>query len=128
MLSSILYTLVKFQNQNPNIYIGGSTSLILQNSIPYRIPHDIDIITPIRTHIYEVFNIPNKPKHSMIRRYKFDNLMFELFYNPKAEYVEYNWKNNILKLSPVDEVYEWKMLDKNITREKHLNDLMCLYK
>mgnify|MGYP003338075864 CR=1 FL=1 len=126
--SSILNTLVKFQNQNPNIYVGGSVSLILQEVIPYRTPHDIDIITPNKIHIYEVFNIINKPKHKMIRKYKFNDLSFELFYNPKAEYIEYNWKGNILKLSPIEEVYKWKILDKNITKEKHLQDLAYLYK
>jgi len=128
MISTILHSLVKFQNQNPNIYIGGSVSLMLQEAIPYRIPRDIDIITPNRVHIYDLFEVTNKEKQFMIRRYKFDNLLFELFYNPKAEYIEYNWKGNILKLSPIIEVYKWKIQDKQIIKEKHLRDLAYLYK
>ena len=128
MVSSILHSLVKFQNQNPNIYIGGSVSLILQGVIPYRNPHDIDIITPNRVHIYDLFEVTNREKHPIIRKYKYDGLMFELFYNPKAEYIEYNWKNNILKLSPIAEVYKWKLQDNQIIKEKHLRDLAYLYK
>ena len=116
--------LVKFQNQNPNIYIGGSVSLILQKVIPHRIPHDIDIITPNRIHIYELFNVSDKPKHRMVRRYRHNNLLFELFYNPKAEYIEYNWKGNILKLSPIEEIYQWKFKKENINRPKHSNDIL----
>jgi hypothetical protein len=127
-MENLLETITKFQNQNPNIYIGGSISLILQEVIPYRIPHDIDIITPNKIHIYDVFKITDKFKHKIVRRHKFDGLIFELFYNPKAKYIEYNWKGNILKLSPIEEVYKWKILDKNIIKEKHLQDLAYLYK
>lgn len=122
MLDNILYILIDFQQLNPNIYIGGSVSLILQNIIPIRIPKDIDIISPTKTHIFEIFNI-NKEHNIRIRRYSFGGLKFELFNNPKAEYIEYVYNDNILKLSPVDEVMEWKLRKKNIENEKHKNDL-----
>ncbi len=127
-MDTILETLIKFQNQNPNIYIGGSVSLMLQGVIPYRIPKDIDIITPNKTHIFEIFGINDRPKHRMIRIHRFDGLLFELFHNPDAEYLEYDWKGNILKISPIDEIYKWKLKDRNIVIEKHLRDLEYLYK
>lgn len=119
-INNILQILNKFQQTNPNIYIGGSVSLILQDVIPERIPKDIDIISPTRIHINEIFDI-NKPK--IVRSYKFEGLKFELFNNPNAQYIEYN-KNGIkLKLSPIDEIMEWKLKKQNIDNPKHNNDL-----
>jgi hypothetical protein len=123
MLSSILNILVKFQNQNPNIYVGGSVSLILQNIIPYRVPKDIDIITPNRIHIYELFNVNDKPKHPVVRRYRYSDLLFELFINPQAQYIEHIYNGHIIKLSPADEIYEWKKRERNINNKKHSDDL-----
>jgi hypothetical protein len=123
MIDNILDILVEFQQQNPNIYIGGSVSLILQNAIPFRIPGDIDIISSQRIHIYDIFNI-NKSKHILVRKHKHKDLKFELFYNPKAEFVEYNYKETILKISPINEAMQWKLKGKAITKQKHINDLM----
>lgn len=123
---NIIDTLLEFQENNPNIYIGGSISLILQKVIPVRIPKDIDIITPQRTYICEIFHL-DKPKHRFFRRYKYNDVLFELFYNPKAQYIEYTIKNKILKLSPIDEVFEWKINPPYIFNEssskKHSKDI-----
>jgi hypothetical protein len=122
-INNILDSLVIFQQYNPNIYIGGSVSLILQNIIPFRVPKDIDIISPERIHVYDIFRIEGRKKLNIIRRYSYDNSIYELFFNPKADYVEYKWKDNIIKLSPADEVFEWKFRDKNKNKEKHKKDI-----
>jgi hypothetical protein len=122
-MDKILSVLVEFQQQSPNIYIGGSVSLILQNIIPPRIPHDIDIISPYKTHIFEIFNVIDREHHRIAKIYRYKDLKFDLYYNPKAQYIEHEWKGNILKISPADEIYEWKLRETNIKREKHLNDI-----
>jgi hypothetical protein len=119
VLDEIVDILQKFQYEHPNIYIGGSVSLILQEAIPYRIPKDIDIISSNRIHIYDIFNITGKPKHKMIRRYYHKDLMFELFNNPNAKFIECKG----LKLSPIDEVFEWKLKKQNLNNTKHQNDI-----
>jgi predicted nucleotidyltransferase len=113
--------LAKFQQKYPNIYIGGSVSLILQGIIPYRIPKDIDIISTNRIHIYDLFEV--KKEKRRIKTYKHSGLKFDLFINPNAQYVEHIYDGHILKLSPVDEVYQWKLKKENIVKEKHINDL-----
>jgi hypothetical protein len=122
-LDNILYKLIEFQHCHPNIYIGGSISLILQKAIPYRTPKDVDIISPDKTHIYDIFNIESENKHPLIRQYRYNNLKFELFINPKAEYIEYKYNNNILKISPIYEVFEWKHKRQNIYNGKHAVDI-----
>ena len=119
---SIILLLVKFQQQYPHIYIGGSVSLVLQKAIPHRIPKDIDIISQNRIHIYELFNT-DKPYNRLIKKYKHEGILFDLFINPKAQFVEHIYNGYLLKLSPVDEVYQWKLKEKNIVHDKHLTDL-----
>jgi hypothetical protein len=51
-----------------------------------------------------------------------------LFINPNAQYVEYDYNGSILKLSPIQEVMDWKL--KQLNRDhskKHLNDIEYLY-
>lgn len=114
--------LLEFQQRYPNIYIGGSVALILQGIIPYRVPKDIDIISPNRIHIYDIFNV-DKPHSKIVKRYRHQGFLFDLFINPNAQYIEYIYNGCILKLSPADEVYQWKLREQNIHREKHINDL-----
>ena len=114
--------LLEFQQQHPNIYIGGSVALILQGIIPYRVPKDIDIISPNRIHIYDIFKV-DKPHSKLIKRYRHQGFLFDLFINPNAQYVEHIYNGYTLKLSPVDEVYQWKLRRQNINNEKHINDL-----
>ena len=127
-MHNILNEILKIQQQYPDIYVGGSLSLILQKVIPYREPKDIDLISPHKLHIYEVFNV-DKEKHWRIKNKTFNNIRFELFYNPNAEYIKGNYKGNIIKLSPVDEIMEWKinkLLEHSINEsnfKKHLIDL-----
>ena len=121
-MDKLLDILVELQKQHPNIYIGGSTSLILQETIPYRIPKDIDLVSINYIHIYDLFNV-NKAKHSLATKYKHKNVLFDLFINPSAQYIKYNYNNNTIKLSPVDEIYQWKLKKKNIYKQKHINDL-----
>lgn len=114
--------LLEFQQQHPNIYIGGSVALILQGIIPYRVPKDIDIISPNRIHIYDIFKV-DKPHSKLIKRHRHQGLLFDLFINPNAQYVEHIYDGHVLKLSPADEVYQWKLRKQNVHREKHINDL-----
>ncbi len=124
-MNNILDILLEFQQKHPNIYIGGSVALILQKAIPSREPKDIDIISSQRTHIYNIFEIKNKEQHPIIRRYKHKGLYFELFNNPKAQYIEHNYKNGILKLSPISEVMHWKLkkMAQLESCEKHIKDI-----
>ena len=119
-MNEILNKLIQFQQEHPDIYIGGSTALILQNAIPFRIPKDIDIITPKKVHIYTIFNI-QKEAHLRIKRCKHNDLYYDLHFNPNAEYIEYNFNGDILKLSPVNEIMQWKY--KNTYLDKHNNDI-----
>jgi hypothetical protein len=121
-MESILGVLSKFQQKYPNIYIGGSVSLILQGIIPYRVPKDIDIISINRIHVYDLFEV-KKERHRLIKTYKHEGLKFDLFINPNAQYVEHIYDGHVLKLSPVDEVYQWKLKKENMVKEKHLSDL-----
>jgi len=122
MEMKLIDLLIELQQKNPNIYIGGSISLILQNAIPPREPSDVDLITPNRIHIYDVFGVMDKERHRIIRQYRSsDGIKFELFYNPQAEYVSYIYYGHTLKLSPVEEVLEWKRkkLNKNMWEDNH---------
>lgn len=114
--------LLELQQRYPNVYIGGSVALILQGVIPYRVPKDIDIISPNRIHIYDIFSV-NKPHSKIVKRYRHQGFLFDLFINPNAQYVEYIYNGCTLKLSPADEVYQWKLREQNVHREKHINDL-----
>jgi hypothetical protein len=131
-METILDNILNIQQQYPNIYVGGSVALILQNVIPFRKPSDVDLITLERMHIYDLFNI-HKEKNKLIRRHRHDNIIFEIFYNPNAEYVKYTYKNNNIKLSPVDEIMSWKInqLHKHPEKDKlnkHKLDLQQIQK
>jgi hypothetical protein len=124
-MHNILDKILSIQQQYPDIYVGGSVALILQKAIPFRKPKDVDLISPYKTHIYEVFNV-NRDKHFRIRSHNYDNIRFELFHNFNAEYVKGYYKGNIIKLSPVDEIMEWKfnqLLTKRTNIDKHIKDL-----
>lgn len=118
----LLNILTEFQKQHPDIYIGGSISLILQEVIPYRIPKDIDLISTNRIHIYDLFNI-DKIKHPRVTKCRYKDVLFDLFINPSAQYIEYNYNDNIIKLSPTDEIYQWKLRKQNVYKQKHIKDL-----
>lgn len=125
---NILNEILKIQQQYPDIYVGGSVALILQKAIPYRKPKDVDLISSNRIHIYEVFNI-DKEKHRRIKGSTHNNIRFEIFYNPNAEYIKCKYKDNIIKLSPIDEIMEWKInrllehSESKSSYKKHLIDL-----
>ena len=124
-MHNILDKILSIQQQYPDIYVGGSVALVLQKAIPFRKPKDVDLISPYKTHIYEVFNV-DRDKHFRIRSHSYDNIRFELFHNPNAEYVKGYYKGNIIKLSPVDEIMEWKfnqLLTKRTNIDKHIKDL-----
>lgn len=127
-MHNILNEILKIQQQYPDIYIGGSVALILQKAIPYREPKDVDLISLNKIHIYEVFNI-NKEKHWLVKSKIYNNIKFDMFYNPNAEYIKCKYKGNIIKLSPVNEIMKWKTnnllkhLENTNNYRKHLLDL-----
>lgn len=127
MINDVLNKILIFQKQYPNIYIGGSIALMLQNIIPYRTPSDIDLITPKKIHIYDLFtetqNISNK--HSICRIVNMYGTKWELFYNPEASYIEYYYKDYHIKISPTQEVYDWKIkfFKKYPKDKKHIKDI-----
>lgn len=127
-MENIIQELIKFQKIYPNIYIGGSVSLILQDYIPLRIPKDIDIISKEEVHIYDLFNI-NKPKPRFLKMINYKGLKYDLFFNPKAEFINFETKFGILKISPVKEIIQAKekMLKlfkyNEQTFNKHTNDI-----
>ena len=119
--NDILQNIVELQQKYPNLYIGGSISLILQNAIPFRKIHDIDIIITERVHIYDIFEVKDREKHKLIRNYTSNGIRNELFRNEKAQFINYNYNGYTIKISPVDEVMEWKRKFSHI--EKHKKDL-----
>lgn len=130
-MHNILNEILTIQQQYPNIYVGGSVALILQEAIPARKPKDVDLISTYKTHIYDVFGI-DREKHRRIKNTRRNDITFDLFHNPNAQYVEYNYNGNIIKISPVDEIMEWKNIQLNKRRpagyrveyfKKHSTDL-----
>lgn len=109
----------ELQQQFDDLYIGGSWALIAQNSIPYREPHDIDLITKSKRRLFNIF--PEIPAARFPRLHIYEDKTYELFNNPNAEYVIVEYQGYNLKFSIVDEVLEWKR--KRAHREKHFNDL-----
>lgn len=111
---NLLQIIKEIQSQYDFIYIGGSVSLILQNAIPSREIGDIDLISTQKINISTIFNQPII--HARKRTTHFKGFKFELFRNPKAQYVLLNE----IKLSPIDEIFEWKLTKS--THPKHQID------
>jgi len=119
---NIIINILEIQNNNPDIYVGGSLSLILQGVLPYREIHDIDLIHNKKIQIHDVFNI-NERKNVRNKIY-YNGIEHELFVNKEAKYVNFDYNGWIIKLSPIDETIEWKKIFYNrYKKEKHLIDL-----
>jgi hypothetical protein len=114
----LISKILELQRKYPHIYIGGSIALILQGAIPARTPGDIDIISPEKIKLNQILDI-NTPA----RRCYFEGERYELFVNYDAKFVEFPIENEILKLSPIEEVIEWK---RKRNHSKHNNDLKYL--
>jgi len=100
--------IIELQEKYPNIYLGGSVALLLQGAIPYREPKDVDLVCSDRIHIYDLFEIKDRPRKGLIKHYSYEEKRFELFFNPNAQYIEYPFEENIIKISPVEEILQWK--------------------
>lgn len=120
ILNKNLFKILELQSQYPNLYIGGSISLLLQNAIPYRETSDIDLITVEPYHIYDIFDV-DREINNKTRRYNYNGTRNELFKNKNAQYLNFNYNGYILKISPVSEIMEWKQRFNYI--EKHKKDL-----
>ena len=126
-MNHIIKEIINIQQQYPNIYVGGSVALILQKAIPFRKPKDVDLISLDKLNIFDIFSTV-KHRRPSIKTHVYNNIRFEIFNNPKAEYIEYNHNGHILKLSPVQEIMDWKL--KRIDKKpdiKHSNDIEYLY-
>ena len=126
-MNNIIEEIINIQQQYPNIYVGGSVALILQKAIPVRKPKDVDLISLDKLNIFDIFSTV-KHRYPFIKTHVYNNIRFEIFNNPKAEYVEYDYNGFILKLSPVQEIINWKL--KRIDKKpdiKHSNDIEYLY-
>lgn len=120
ILNKNLFKILELQSQYPNLYIGGSISLLLQNAIPYRETSDIDLITVEPYHIYDIFDV-DREINNKTRRYNYNGTRNELFKNKNAQYLNFNYNGYILKISPISEIMEWKQRFNHIN--KHKKDL-----
>lgn len=114
---SFIHKLYDFQNKFPELVIGGSVSLILQNIIPPRITKDVDIISKEKIHINDIFNL-NRSRLPRIKTYKYKDIIYDLFINPNREYISYNIYDVILNISPVEEIMKWKYKNQHISKNK----------
>lgn len=114
----LLEIIYNIQQKYDFIYLGGSTALILQNAIPPREISDVDLISTQKINISTIFDRPQT--HPRQRTLIFEEIKFELFRNPKAQYVLLNG----IKLSPIEEIFEWKSTS---SHEKHVNDQINRY-
>lgn len=105
----------------PDIYLGGSISLILQNAIQYREVHDIDLIVTKPKNEYDIFDNKLSPIN---RRYYYNGNIMEIFKNKNANFINFNYKGHIIKLSPINEIAEWKYKFNHILKHKiDLNEI-----
>jgi len=116
-LSKIIEKCKLIQMEFPDIIIGGSVSLILQKAIPFRIPKDIDLIVKNKNIINEMVVKYDIKNHR--RTFKIDEQLFDIFYNPQAEYVNLGK----LKLSPVEEIAKIKQNKIFGIKKKHIKDI-----
>ena len=123
---NIIFSILEIQNNNPNIYVGGSISLILQGIIPYREIHDVDLIYNEKIQIHDVFNV--NERKCIRNKIHYNGIEHELFVNKNARYVNFDYNGLIIKLSPIDETIEWKKTFYNrYKKEKHLIDLKNIF-
>jgi hypothetical protein len=119
---NIIRNILEIQNNNPNVYIGGSISLILQGVIPYREIHDVDLIYNQKIQIHDIFNTTGKK--SIRNKIYYNGIEHELFVNKDAKYINFDCGGLIIKLSPINETIEWKKIFYGkYKKEKHLIDL-----
>lgn len=117
ILNKNLFKILELQSQYPNLYIGGSISLILQNAIPHRETSDIDFITVEPYHIYDIFDV-DREINCKTRRYNYNGTRNELFKNKNAQYLDFNYNGCIIKISPISEIMEWKQRFNHICKHK----------
>jgi len=106
---NIINNIKNIQALHPNVYLGGSASLILQNAIPNRLISDIDLIVTSKINIQTILPESFKFRNILV----VEGIKYEFFKNENAQYLLVN----NLKLSPIDEIFEWK-LNKS-QKEKH---------
>jgi hypothetical protein len=127
ILDKNLNILLNIQKKYPNVYLGGSISLLLQDIDFPRVPKDLDLVTTSKElNIYDLFeefkSIPKNPKSTTV---KLNNTDWDLHYDPQAHYVEYSYKGFKLKIITIDDFIRWKkhyVKSKNCL-PKHIEDL-----
>lgn len=106
---NFLDELVKFQDQNQEVCIGGSIALILQQAIPYRKPKDVDVITTTDVLITELKGLSRLKDRDGISQYVIGGLKCDVLRSPvNIQPVDYKHSSGIIKLYPVNELAIWK--------------------
>lgn len=106
---SLLDELVKFQDQNPEVCIGGSIALMLQKAIPYRKPKDVDVITTTVVSITELKGLSRLKDKDGINQYVIGGLKCDVLRSPVSiQPVDYKHSSGLIKLYPVNELAVWK--------------------
>ena len=110
ILDKNLDTLLNIQKEYPDVYLGGSISLLLQDINFPRIPKDLDLVTTSdKLNIYDLFEeFKFIPKNSKSTTIKLNNTDWDLHYDPQAQYVEYFYKGFKLKIITIDDFIRWK--------------------
>ena len=113
---------VPIQDKYSFISLGGSIPLIISNLIPFRPIKDIDIISTqfvskaeIKHEIFgcSVYELPSEHPFSMgdYRSYchkPFTDIGLDIFINPQATYYYVKYKDLKLRISPPEEIIQFK--------------------
>ena len=104
-----LDSLVEFQLLNPEVYIGGSVALMLQQAIPYRKPKDLDLVTFTEKTFAELKGISRRRAEYGFYGYVVGGMLCELMCDPEPiELVEYKHGSGIIRLGTIDRIVYWK--------------------
>ena len=131
-LDKVLDTVVEIQKEHPDVYLGGSISLMLQNILSREIG-DVDLETQKKMYIRQVLK---EAPHVNLHIYIKDGVKYELLPNPSdyhqdGSYVEYNYKESILRLVPAERIIKVKekyiLNPKCSDPQKHIDDINNYY-
>ena len=131
-LDKALDTVLEIQKDHPDVYLGGSISLMLQNVLSRKLG-DVDLEIQRKMYIRHIFK---SAPHVDVYTYIKDGIKYELLPNPSDDhqdesYVEYNYKESVLKLVPAERIVKVKekyILNSRCTNpQKHIDDINNYY-
>jgi hypothetical protein len=132
-LDKVLDTVVEIQKEHPDVYLGGSISLMLQNVLSRKLG-DVDLETQEKMYIRQILKAA--PHVNVYTYYTEDGVKYELLPNPSdyhqdKSYVEYNYKENVLRLVPAERIIKVKekyiLNPKCSDPQKHIDDINNYY-